>query len=140
MLLLSEESLGLWEGPWEHPVGGCGVLGIPESSCSEGASEGGAGIPAQLLWDRNSCKRHHPNTLLASVCCTLPGAELELCPICSFSYLCMKWEEEGKGERQEKSVSLCQTKEEVPSGPCRVQEGLVLNSLSRSCRLYSLLK
>lgn len=101
--------------------------GVPESSCC-GVSEGEAGIPAKLLWDRNSCQRHHPNTLLASLCCTLPGA------IHSFSYLCMKWEEEGKGERQEKSISLFQTKGEVPSGLCRVQEGLVLNSLSRNCR------
>lgn len=109
---------------------------ISESSCSEGD----AGIPAKLLWDRNSCKRHHSNTLLVSVCCTLLGAERELCPVCSFSYLCMKCEGEGKRERQEKSVFLCQTKGEFPSGPRRVQEGLVLNSLSRNCRLCSLLQ
>lgn len=112
--------------------------GIPKSSCS-GVSEGDAGILAKLLWDRNSCETHHPNTLLASLRCTLPGAQLELCPVHRFSCLHMKWEEE-KGERQEKSLSLCHAKGEVPSGPCRVTGRAGIKLWSRNCGLCSLLE
>lgn len=69
-------------------------------------SEGEAGNPAKLLWDRNSCQKHHCSTLLASLCCTLSDAQLELCPICSFSSVCLKWEKKGK-EKDKKNQYFC---------------------------------
>lgn len=99
--LCSEDSVSLWAGHWAQPgtpgtlgtawqwqlCGGCAVVtpSPPASTQLLWSSWSNRSIPAELLWDRNSCKSHHLSTSLASPYCTLPDnaialSSLEFCP------------------------------------------------------------